>query len=111
MPFIETQCRNNAAVASFPGLAKVSAARQTLDRGIEAAAPGESPSHHHPRSPAVVGANHGDRLSRNRVEIRRKSPSRAYESEFALYARRSRADIAPAHFESLRRGKIRVRNG
>src|ERR1700689_2098684 len=55
MPLIKTQCRNNAAVASFPRLSKVSAAGQGLHRRIEAAAPGESPSHHDPCGSAVIG--------------------------------------------------------
>src|SRR5277367_6350931 len=47
MPFIKAQCRNNTATASFPGLFRVSVARQALDRSIEACTPGESPSHHY----------------------------------------------------------------
>src|ERR1700679_3495175 len=46
MPLIKTQSRNDAALASFPRLSKISAAGQGLYRRIEAAAPAESPSHH-----------------------------------------------------------------
>src|SRR5580692_5665775 len=111
MPFIKTHRRNNAAAASFPRLSKLSAARQGLDRRIEAAAPGESPSHHDTRGSAVIGADDRNNLCGGGVEVRRESPSRTFECEFALNARRIRADIAPAHPQSLRRGKIRVRNG
>src|ERR1700722_17216454 len=76
MPFIKTQCRNNAAVASFPRLAKVSAARQALDRGIEAAASVESPSHHDAFASAGIRADNGNHLPGSRVEIRRESPPR-----------------------------------
>src|ERR1700722_12701446 len=72
MPFIKAQCRNNAAAPSFPGLSRLSAARQALDRDIEAAGPGESPVRHDALSFAVVGANNGNRLPRGCVEIRRE---------------------------------------
>jgi hypothetical protein len=111
MPLVKTQCRNSAAAAALPRLSKLNAARQGFGRGIEAAVSGESPSHHDTFGPAVIGASHGNNLRRRCVEIRREIPFRGDELEFAPDARAIRTDIAPAHHQSLRRGKIRVRNG
>src|ERR1700690_1855203 len=62
MPFIETQCRNNAAATSFPQLSKIGAGRQRLNRSIETAARGKSPAHHDDRRLAFGGANDGNNL-------------------------------------------------
>ena len=56
----------------------------------------------------------GDRPARERVEPFLTGEAfqcffnLIYELEFALNGRTIRADVAPAHFQSLRRGKIRV---
>ena len=97
MPFIKPQRRNNAASGAFPGLSKISIARQGLDGDIEAAVSGEAPTHHHGFGSPVVGANRGNGLPRGRVEISREFPARGGECEFALDAERSGTDIAPAH--------------
>src|SRR5258707_14107584 len=105
MPFVETQCRNNTAVASFPRRAKLRAGRQGLDASIEAATPGESPSHRNNFCPVVIHPNDRNGLRRSGVEIRCESPLDAREVEIALNGGCIGSDITPAHFQSLRRGK------